>query len=305
MLLLKLAGDKLATLIGDVQAEGWKWVKAEVEPDYSVHYRSVFPLPADDDAPERFAADDMARAGALIRLGHDGKAQIDRGLMHPDDLPDATPQAAKTATPKQPGALAASVIEELTTHRTAALRVELARQPAVALAATVHALALPLLYGDTCGGSLALRCHSEDLERHASHPGDCPAHATLAGEHRRWAAQLPAIAARQDTLLGRLAFLAAMSVNAVQGKHDRDDGPRLAHADALAQALGLDMAQWWQPSVDGFYGKLPKATLLHIVTEANAPMSVSIGPVKKPDAARYVAAAMAGQGWLPAPRRAG
>lgn len=311
-LLLRLAGDKLAAMIGEVQAEGWKWVKAEIEPDHSVSYRRVFPEPADDDAPDTYRPEDMVRAGARIRIGHDGEAQIDRGLVHPNDAADAS-QPAKAIAAKQPGGLSAVMVEELTAHRTAALRVELARNPAVALAAATHALALPVLYGDTSGGCLALRLQSEALERHASTPGDCPAHATIEAERSRWEAELPAeadaflpwcLAAPQDTLLALLAFVAAMSVNAVKSRHDRDAGHRLTHADALASALGLDMAKWWQPSVDGFYDKLPKATLLHIVSEAKAPMTVSIGAVKKPEAARYVAQAMIGQAWLPAPLRA-
>lgn len=156
---------------------------------------------------------------------------------------------------------------------------------------------------------LALRLHSEPLDRHAATPTDCPAHSAIEAERDLWTGQLPAeagdfvgwcLSQPQETLLALLAFAAAASVNAVKAKNDHEDALRLSHADAL----GLELARWWQPSVDGFYGKLPKATLLHIVTEAKVPMAVSIGAVKKPDAARYVAQAMAKQAWLPAPLRA-
>ena len=132
-------------------------------------------------------------------------------------------------------------------------------------------------------------------------------------ERDQRAAQLPAeaddflgrcLTQPQETLLALLAYAAAMSVNAVRVKHDREEAPRRAHARALAAARGRAKGQWWQPSIEGFYGKLSKATLLHIVTEAKAPMVISISQVKKPDAARYVAQAMTGQAWLPAPLRA-
>jgi hypothetical protein len=39
-----------------------------------------------------------------------------------------------------------------------------------------------------------------------------------------------------------IAFCAAMGVDAVRGKQDRRDCPRLAHADEFGTALGLDTA---------------------------------------------------------------
>jgi len=34
-------------------------------------------------------------------------------------------------------------------------------------------------------------------------------------------------------------------------------------AVALAQAVALDMRDWWQPTVEGFWQRLPKAGLIH------------------------------------------
>jgi ParB family chromosome partitioning protein len=80
-----------------------------------------------------------------LLLEHDGSLRIERGLIHPDDLKAV--QAEGAAQPvRDPAALPATMVAELTAHRTAALRIELARNPAMALAATVHALAVSLLY---------------------------------------------------------------------------------------------------------------------------------------------------------------
>ena len=196
----------------------------------------------------------------------------------------------------------------MTAHRTAALRTELARNPAIALASTVHSLALSL-YGQTTGdGCLAIRASSENLDRHTQTLGDSPAHRAMAEEAERWSERLPGdpadlfvwcLAQRQDTLLALLAFLAALSINAVQGKYDRGDNERLVQADRLAEALSLDTHAWWTPSVEGFYGRLTKAMLTSVVAEAQAPMQMSISGLKRDDAARYVAQAMQRRGWLP------
>jgi ParB family chromosome partitioning protein len=130
----------------------------------------------------------------------------------------------------------------------------------------------------------------------------------MAAEAEMWGDRLPGRPADlfawcleqpQDVLLSLLAFCAASSVNAVKDKCDADTSPRLAHADALAQSLNLDMSAHWTPSVEGFYGKLSKAGLLTVAKEAKATLSVVIGDVKKAEAARHVMKAMAELGWLP------
>ena len=50
----------------------------------------------------------------------------------------------------------------------------------------------------------------------------------------------------QSTLLELLAFCAACTVDAVTAKQDCESR-RIAHADALASALNLDMVQWFSP----------------------------------------------------------
>lgn len=314
-LLTRLAADKLAQAVEAVQAEGWKWVIAEAQPDYSTHYSRLHPQADEDDegdAPATFTPEDKARAGARLRIDHRGELEIDRGLIHPKDREDGAPSPSPGQPPRDAGALAASMVEELTMHRTAALRIELARNPAVALAATVHALAVAVLY-PACplpASSLTLRATSKGLERVGDARADSAAHAAMDDMETHWLGLLPedpadlfpwCLAQQQETLLDLLAFVAALSVDAVRGKQERPDTARLTHADQLAAALGLDMRHWWTPSVDGFFARLTKAQMVQAVTEARAPLQVNLGGLKKADAARYVGKAMHGTGWLPQP----
>ncbi|MBO0906293.1 ParB/RepB/Spo0J family partition protein [Jiella sonneratiae] len=326
-LLMRLADAKLAEAVTAVEAEGWKWVKAEPEPDYTVHYDHLPALPIDEDADtgeeddeaeERYAPEDVARAGVVLRIGHDGGLVVRRGLVHPHDRePEAADgnAPAKAKRKLQPGELPARLVEELTAHRTAALRLELASHPLTALAATVEALALSLLYApwEAATSSLALKASSEDLARHTEATGDCDAHRQFAQMREYWGDRLPGdprdlfawcLGQTQEVLLDLLAFLAGLSVNAVQAKHDWQDSPRLIHADRLAATLSLNMAEHYTPSVDGFYGKLTKATLIAITAEAKAPIAVRLSELKKEEAARRTHKAMqACPGWLPAPLR--
>lgn len=313
-LLLRLAGEKLAASMEQVRAEGWKWVIAEAEPDYDTRYGRIYPSAGDDDDEETasFAPEAIAQAGARLRIAHDGALEVTRGLIHPDDAespsPSPRPEKPRNAT------LPATMVAELTAHRTAALRVELARQPAAALAATVHALALLLFYpapvrGRSC---LTLDAERERLARHVKACDDCPAHHAFEELARQWGDMLPedpamlfdwCLAQPQAVLLDLLAFVAAVSVNAVQDKHDRPENGRLAHADRLAAHLGLDMAAWWQPTVEGFYGRLPRTVLAGFTAEAGVHAAIARPTLKKLEVAQRVAKALDGSGWLPAPLR--
>jgi ParB family chromosome partitioning protein len=330
-LVQRLASAKLAEAMTALQAEGWKWVKPELTRDYSTAYDRIRPQRAgeedeaqeDEDGAEpseggepAFTPEDKACAGVRLSIAHDGTLHIERGLIHPDDR-KAERKAGKagreagdtTALPAS--TLPATMVEELTAHRTAALRIELARNPAVALAATVHALALQVVYTGPDASCLALRASSERLETHTQATADSPAHQAIAQEGERWGDRLPGepedlfawcLTQSQQTLLDLLAYLAALSVDAVAAKHRPVRG--IAHADRLAEALSLDMRQWWTPTPEGFYQRLPKSALALAVREAKVPpLGVALESVKKTEAARLAAKALSGSGWLPAPLR--
>jgi ParB family chromosome partitioning protein len=313
-LLTCLATAKMEEAVTALQSEGWKWVKPELTRDYSIPYGRVWqPRDENDESEEEaepvFTPEDKARAGARVTIAHDGTLRIDRGLVDPGDAKaEAKGERGSKVAADRTG-LSAKLVEDLTAHRTAALRVELARNPAIALAVTVHALASQLIYVGCADSCLKLRASSEALERHTQAVGDSPAHRAMAEEGERWGQRLPGdadvlmawcLAQPQDNLLDLLAFLAALTVDAVQIKQGRGD--RHAHADQLADTLALDMRQWWTPTVEGFYQRLPKAALAEAISEAKVPLAGgTIGKVTKAEAARIAAGALTGTGWLPEP----
>ena len=132
LLLLKLTGEKLEAVAAGIRAEGWKWVKIEVEPDHQTHYEWATPQTNHDpdDDTERYSSEDMARGGVRLRINHSGQVTVERGLIHPDDAePEADEEAvngqAATVKPKS-GQFSATLVQDLTAHRTAALRIDLA-----------------------------------------------------------------------------------------------------------------------------------------------------------------------------------
>jgi len=290
----------------------------EDPPDEIAHQLQTLSNRIDElSTPElRWTTEDMARAGVVIGIGRNGALAMVRGLVGPEDETNAEPSAEGDggnviSIRKEPKLLSDKLVEDLTAQRTAALRTVLAGNADVALTATVHAMALPLFYGHSDTEScLMARFDSPSLHGSAEGIEDSPAAKMLAECAAIWQGRLPEAAgalwdwlAQQKTAtrLDLLAFCAGSAVDAVKKPHDRDNVGRLAHADRLAVALRLDMAQWWQPSVASYLGRVSKPRIYEAVTEAiSREAAQNLATIKTK--AGLVAEAdlrLSGKGWLP------
>jgi ParB family transcriptional regulator, chromosome partitioning protein len=259
---------------------------------------------------------DIARTGAIIGIAHDGSVEIERGLIRPEDKPRGETLEAGDARNEEVSSpvlcgLSDRLVEDLTAHRTAALRAMLADNPTVALAATVHAMALPVFYGGSfrIGSCLDLTAHSACLRVSAEGIDQSRAAEMLDERHGAWMRRLPQeaeglwawlLAQPTETLVALLACCAAFTVTAVRKPHDRMDAPRLGHADQLASALGLDMAQWWQPTVASFLGRVSKGRILEAVAEGcSQGTAENLVKLKKDALAERAGQKLRDSGWLP------
>ncbi|WP_158624708.1 ParB/RepB/Spo0J family partition protein [Caulobacter sp. 602-1] len=283
---------------------------------------------------------EVAYAGAMIILGHDGAVRIERGLVRAEDVPpppapeeeagegedagdgedgappwdeDEAAGAEDHAEPDEPegdatAPLAARLVADLTAHRTMAMRETLARSPDLALVALTHALVLRAFvqYGamPTC---LDIRLTSYSLSGEADGIDGSSAALAVAERHAAWAAHVPTDAADiwafvvgldLDSRMSLLAHCVGLSVNALHG-YERRPGA-WAHADQLAAALDLDMADWWSPTADHYLARVTKAHTLAAVREAVSPEAAERLRGEKKDA--LIAAAepqLVAARWLP------
>lgn len=307
----QLATAKLETVAAAVKTEGWSWVTIALTPDYSTRYGRVYPEAAEQDEEATYAAADLARAGARIELDYQGVPRIERGLLDAEAVKAEQRRTRQSETgPKQ---LAEALVADLTAHRSAALRLELAKRPDIALAATVHALGLRLLYSPLEPAScLDLFGRSNPLETRVADPFECRAHGAFATLGGAWLDQLPSdpsafwdwcCAAEQPVLLDLLALLAALSLDAVT-RQSPDRGARLAHADSLATVLGLDMRAHWTPATEGFFWRLSKAQMQDLLkAEGDFDEAALVSKAKKPEATQRTARVLLAKGWLPDPLR--
>ncbi|WP_374346576.1 ParB/RepB/Spo0J family partition protein [Phenylobacterium sp.] len=276
-----------------------------------------------------YAPDEIARGGLFVVLGVDGVARIERGFIRPEDQvqpdpePDADPDAeqgpereADAAEEEDEGLapLSERLVLDLTAQRTAALRDALAGKPDIALAAVTHALVVGVFYSPhDRAGCLEIKLTSALLDGHADGIGESPAGRSIEERHSRWASRMPQTVAEAWAfvaglggmeVLDLLAHCASLSVNALRATWDRK--PMVwAQADALAQAVGLDMGGYWTPTVASYLGRVTKARIAEAVGEGvSAEAAARIEGLKKPEMASEAEALLAGTGWLPSLLRA-
>ncbi|MFT3819588.1 MAG: ParB/RepB/Spo0J family partition protein [Rubrivivax sp.] len=261
-------------------------------------------------------------AGAVVSLDREGALVVHRGLLREDDAKALRAQQCgieadevdDTAAPKRPDdeppalTISEKLARRLSAHRTAALQAEVARHPHVALVAVVHRLAQRIVLDGYQGSPLHISAEAQDrLEQHAPDVAEAPAATGMRKVREAWAERLPAdsealfaelLAMPQAELLSLLAVCVGFTVTAITSREGE------CPAALLAQAVGLDMHDWWMPTAAGYFEHVSKAKALEAV-QVFAPTEVHrLGKLKKAQIAAEAERLAAGSGWLPAMFRA-
>ena len=277
-----------------------------------------------------WSADILAFAGVVVALDRNGEVIVHRGMVKPEDRKQAAKAAVAAAgapgangatgdtgegAEQQGGANPESLVRKLTSHKTKALQVLMSDNTHVALAALAHTLVQQLVTGYAGGmhrtvSALNLRANDCDsaLKGVADDIEASRAWGELASRLDNWRERLPGDADRLlpwligqplDTLLELLALCSALSVSAMSGREADTTG------DALAAAVGLDMADWWTPTAGSYLAQVPKARIVEAVTEAvSVEKGAPLAKLKKGEAVAAAEALLQGTRWLPSPLRA-
>lgn len=266
-----------------------------------------------------FGGTDFAIAGAIVTLGHDGEVRVERGLVRREDEPSKKGKANKEGSDEPSGdgkaPLSERLVANLTAHRTAGLRNELAQNSSMAVIATVHALAAATFFSGSGDAScLQITPRSVSLTAHASGIEESPASRQIAERHEAWAKRLPRDPATlwnfihglsDSERLGLLAHCVSLTVNAVQASTHRSTQVS-DHADILARELALDMTAYWQPTAGSYFGRVAKERILEAVHEGvTEAAATNIAAMKKQPMAETAEKLLAGKGWLPTLLRLG
>lgn len=280
-------------------------------------------LQALEDGLLDYAPNVRGAAGAIVTIDRNGDAVIHRGLLREAEakalrtleklrqgsgnVEEAEDEEGEGTDEASKAAISDRLAQRLSAHRTAALQIEVARHPQVALAALVHGMVQTVLRGSRYGHDLPLgvRLTVQDrLEGLAPDWPESPAAVALSELQQVWSDKLPEDSAElfaallvmeQGELVQLLAVCVAVTVDVVTQRAT----PHQPGAE-LAQAVGLDMAAWWKPSAEGYFKHVPKAAILQAVGEF-APDHVNrLGKLKKADIASEAERLAGGTGWMPA-----
>ncbi|HDS1309363.1 chromosome partitioning protein ParB [Pseudomonas aeruginosa] len=282
-------------------------------------------LQALEDGLQDYGEAVKAAAGAIVTIDRNGEAVIYRGLLREAEAKalrtlerlrqgfgsegqagnDDTGEEADDA-PK-PAAMSDRLAQRLSAHRTAALQIEVARHPQVALAALVHGMVQTVLQGSHYGHDLPLGVkltQQDRLEGMAPDWPESPAAVALRELQQAAGEALPQdsaelfaalLAKPQDELVRLLAVCVASTVDVVTPRATQHQP-----GAELAQAVGLDMAVWWQPTADGYFQHVPKAAILEAVGEFAPEHVTRLAKLKKGDIASEAERLADGTGWMPA-----
>ncbi|MBE0704514.1 MAG: DNA-binding protein, partial [Afipia sp.] len=215
------------------------------------------------------------------------------------------------------------LVTELTVSRTLALRNAVAGNPHIAMTVLLHKLVRDTFRHPTVISCLDASVREVHFTAQPEGLNDSPSAKAVEERHAGWKRDLPddddalwdwLNALDEASRMALLAHCVSYGVNALHERGDRYGGSalsphgvrqRIAEADRLAHALGLDMAEvGWRPTVANYFGRITKARILESVREAKGEQAVQlIDHLKKPDMAKEAERLLADSDWLPEPLR--
>ena len=215
------------------------------------------------------------------------------------------------------------LLAELTAHRTLALRDALANNPKVAMTALLHKLVSDNFLHPAAGGCLEANVRQVYFRDQTADLKECASAKSIDERRLMWGDHIPAddeglwdwlTALDEGRRLDLLAHCVSYGVNALYEKPNPYGGVgvtehglklRLAQADRLARATGLDMVEaGWRPTVGNYLGRVTKARILEAVREGAGERSAQlVAHLKKGEMAKEAERLLAETGWLPEPLR--
>jgi ParB family transcriptional regulator, chromosome partitioning protein len=217
---------------------------------------------------------------------------------------------ATRTEPKRPE-FSDALSRRLAAHRTLALQAVLSQNVPVALAALANALAQRVLGGEYRRAGQAMQITAQPAAHALTSVADdakaAPAWLAIETARDAWTERLPKdrsawfgwlLAQPQADVLELMALCSVLTVNALPSTGSAFD------ANALACAVGLDMADWWEPTKEGFLSHVSKAQIVQALKEAGPGLAADgVGSMKKDVLVNTALTRLKGTRWLPLPLR--
>lgn len=282
------------------------------------------------EALKTWAPEQKAHAGVIVTIGRDWDVEVMRGLVRDEDRKaiaaavrsnvatdqgnaDGEPQSSSlSAAPERraPGCSEA-LTKRLAAHRTMALQAMLKQNVAMALASVVRVFVLRTFGADYPREASALQVSPQlsayALEAAADDLKTSRAWEAVQQAKDAWQARLPEqqgewfewlLGLSLAELIDLLALCSALTANALP------TAGAAGSVNAIAGALGLDMAEWWEPTAEGYLNHVPKTQIIVALKEAGPELAGGgIEAMKKDALVSAAESRLTGLRWLPEPLR--
>jgi ParB family chromosome partitioning protein len=253
---------------------------------------------------EEYDPAEVAKAFAVINMDYNGEVKVRRGLMKKAKKSGGSvAQAQATDLDGHPN-ISEKLETELAAIRTTMIAADLAVNPRVALAATVHTMGAKLSYSKYFASALEIKTDRAKAEDHIEHMDNLSPMLQLKMRFDALREKAPASFAEswsyflemeQMQLLEHLALFMALSVRAYSTSRDQ-----LYHADQLAAALGTDPATHVTLNDLGYFNRTAKKHILSVVEAVRGQdKAENLATMKKGPLAERATAGLNGE-WLPA-----
>lgn len=270
---------------------------------------------------EAYTERQKCRSGAIVTIDHSGVVEIHRGMIKPakdgkkprDMSADDGDGEAPTQTPQAP-TLSATLVQKLTAHRTAALQALVSGSPAVALTALLYAL-VPAVFQSSLGhrfhydavAKVSITNQRGSVSSASADMQASPAWQSMEASVADWEDRMPGEDEDLFTWLqdlsqaDQLDLLAVCVAHSINTFEQREDSAVHMRANQLAEAVDLDMADWWQPTANSYLASVPAPRRIQAVREAaGEEAAAGLEGLKKADMIAAAEGHLGGRRWLPA-----
>ncbi|MBA8867155.1 ParB family chromosome partitioning protein [Pantoea agglomerans] len=256
-----------------------------------------------------WAGADKDKVGAMICFER-GSCFIQRGVQRQADLPKKMKPENKNDLQNLSEDYSASLVRSMSCDRSLAVQAALSTKPDIAVAMLTWTLCRATFSHRSYEGTpmkISLTDNSVALISDSSAKEDGKAWQFLQQQKAEWQALLPKgweqdfrwlLDWSTDDVLGLQGFCSATAVCSFQ---DRMYGKsQTSNLDALELAMGFDLADWWQPTAEGFFKRISKEQIVGVLTEVGKTGNASDAEkMKKGDAADFAESAMKNSRWVP------
>ncbi|QOU76453.1 hypothetical protein JAB4_059530 (plasmid) [Janthinobacterium sp. HH102] len=251
---------------------------------------------------------DLAKAGTVLSIDRNGNlVKFENRVRRADDTDEDNADSNKIEEEeeKEKSPHSAPLIRQLTAHRTAGIQAVLIDQPQKALAILVHKMVRDVFGFRSERSLVQVSTTTPYLVNDGDDLRESPAIIKMAEKKQELENLFPKndegslfdwlLLQNEKMLLDILAFCTASSINTVQSDEQKE-----SHVAQVEKAISFDMCDWWTPTSQSYFSRVPKSQTIKIVAgQVSMDIASPLNSLKKAEISAAAEKNMIGRRWIP------